>query len=207
MRLVTFNVMAQRFYKGKLEWSDRIKRIVEILKNSRCDIICLQEVEIADFKKDYQELLDEYSFYGHQIDKRRTSPIGNFILWKKHLTVNNYRATSCSVTVDVDGTSLCNVHFSRQAETRVNQVVSVLKGAPDILVGDFNNGELTLEGYQKFADIYTCYSKNTDRFGKFDNVYCKRKNITVTGEKIRNNVPNLFNPSDHIPLYIEIEYK
>eukprot|EP01083_Nonionella_stella_P182514 656964_1 len=59
--ILTFNCLSKRHCSRKiypeptavLDWDKRRPRLIEILKQSSADILCLQEVELPSFKEDF----------------------------------------------------------------------------------------------------------------------------------------------------------
>src|ERR1700677_546094 len=86
MNCVTYNIMAQRYAVNVANsdmvpcWNDRLKMIFN--KIPLVDIICLQEVELANINDivSYYENLG-YGYICHVVSKKRTNVIGNVILY------------------------------------------------------------------------------------------------------------------------------
>lgn len=162
--VITYNILAQRFitpyintrYKhiddlSILEWPYRLNLIHQEIKNH--DIICLQEVELNEIAN-IMTLFPTYQFWHHTIEKKRTSPVGNLIMWNsKIFTYVAVKTTSCAVIVSLIhmttgfSFSLMNIHLraglkSKEHE-RINQIKSCMKQAksdiPMCICGDFND--------------------------------------------------------------------
>jgi len=211
MKIVTWNILAQRYYKEIIyTWESRLHNIITILKSFDADIICLQEVEIASFSNDFKILIENrYNFYGHEIFKKRKCPIGCFILVKTNLEIKEVFSTSAAVIVNIPILGrIANIHLrsgSKGKEDRERQLNSILKYSPDIIIGDFNDSSIQIDGYEKHNYKVTCFSKN--RFGLFDNIYTRYNYIVLIDLQDITSItemPNNSNPSDHIPLYITI---
>jgi len=231
--ILTFNILAQRFYKNNtIDWNTRLNKIIEILNNSKASIICLQEVEIETFDVDFISLFDKYNFFGHEITKKRNSPIGNYILFKKEFQFIDKTITSCSIIIQLQINDkifkIANVHlkadiYSKESiNIRKNQLKSVITNKPDIICGDFNDnfkndlGEFINDNNYicHNNDINTCYTSYDDKYSywNFDNILTKIKNSIVKNISINplvnlttQIIPNLDIPSDHIPIIFDIE--
>src|SRR6185369_17269452 len=86
MKIVTWNILADRYFtkerygssdKILFDWTYRIQLVISNILSFDADIICLQEVELASFQKDFSSLLDRYSYVQHTVCKKRSNPIGN----------------------------------------------------------------------------------------------------------------------------------
>ena len=87
---MTWNILAQQWYEDGhftyskvIPWLTRLKTIVHKIKGLNCDIVCLQEVDLSTGKTDFADLMTDYDFVIHEINKKRNSPIGNMILWRR----------------------------------------------------------------------------------------------------------------------------
>ena len=231
--ILIFNILAQRFYKNNtIDWNTRLNKIIEILNNSKASIICLQEVEIETFDVDFISLFDKYNFFGHEITKKRNSPIGNYLLFKKEFQFIDKTITSCSIIIQLQINDkifkIANVHlkadiYSKESiNIRKNQLKSVITNKPDIICGDFNDnfkndlGEFINDNNYicHNNDINTCYASYDDKYSywNFDNILTKIKNSIVKNISINplvnlttQIIPNLDIPSDHIPIIFDIE--
>lgn len=91
MLVGTWNMLADRYYVNKkykspcLKWSDRCSTQCTLLLESRCDVICLQEVELQTFATDFQSVLGAYDYVVQTNTRKRTSPIGNVVLWDRRV--------------------------------------------------------------------------------------------------------------------------
>lgn len=246
IKILTYNVEAQRFYRKEdiiklgleyYEWNDRLAKIKKIIEDVNADIICLQEVEIATFTVDYKSLTDDkYGYHGHpQPDRKRSSPIGNFILYRKSkFSATNLEYTSCAVIMTLKdlvtdaSIRIANVHLKagiiipESISTRISQLKSVLKHKLDIICGDFNenfdtNKEIiklvTDNGFIIHNKYLTCFTidKIMDtNYWCFDNILTKDQ-YNVVIQQCPNivglQIPNELIPSDHIPLDILLESK
>jgi len=165
LKCITYNILAQRYLKKDeydrddchldeniLTWDYRLGLIIKKLMNTDADIICLQEVELNDIEKDFSPLFLEYNYASHVISKKRSSPIGNMILWKKKLSMSSQSNNSCSLYIELKNSLdksfwVMNLHLrsgirSKRKE-RVSQIKSCLKlidkNLPGFIVGDFND--------------------------------------------------------------------
>ncbi len=193
MKIVTYNILAQRYYNdAKYEWDFRLELINKILSRSNADVICLQEIELASFRSDFKNILNEYDYFGHVNNSKRTSPIGNIILWKKSVfNALEMINTSCSNIVVLQNNitnqqiKLANVHLKAGIynpeciKTRISQLQSICKKNPDILCGDFNDDFKTNLEIIKLISKYiihnkfdTCYTseQEEDFTWCFDNI-------------------------------------
>lgn len=233
MNILSFNILAQRYYKDNIfNWNTRLNKILEILNKKDIEIICLQEVEIETFKNDFIQLFDKYDFIGHEIIKKRNSPIGNYILYKKEFKLIEFKTTSSSCIVILKFNNklikIANVHLKadiykiESINTRINQLKSVINYKPDIICGDFNddfNNELGKfindNNYISHNTKNTCYASydNIYSYWNFDNILTKTnsiiKNISIHSlfTLIDQVIPNENIPSDHIPIIFEIEFE
>ena len=190
------------------------------------DILCLQEIELADFENDFGQMCEamEYDYNRHQVNKKRTSPIGNVTLWKKNKIKSiKFVEKSCSLInmmqIGEQGLTfqVINVHLkaglTSGEKERHSQLKSILKEKmePVIICGDFNdelneNGllypllnEFTLYPRQKTCTVF-------DKNFSFDHVVNKGLNIKVDDCNEFELIPNEFYPSDHMELKFNIFY-
>lgn len=154
MKIVTWNILAQRYSQSLASWEDRLSQILDLINDLDADILCLQEVELATSKDDFQPLFEHYNHYSHQISKKRNNPIGNLTLWRKNnFTVHEQKSNSSAVKIVLSTEDsarkfqIINIHlkaglYSKEDE-RIKQMQSVLKlstaGVPACIVGDYND--------------------------------------------------------------------
>lgn len=244
MKILTFNVLAQRYYDKEstvqngmkyYEWDYRLRQIINAIVEADADIICLQEVEINTFNQDYVTIFTNgYKCVGHEINDKRTSPIGNFVFWKSSkFDVTEFINTSCANIITLKDSvtneqiKLANVHLRAgmfkpdSIKTRVSQFKSICKNKPDIICGDLNdnfsnNPELVelIDGHKYVIhnNYHTCYTydKNMNDFlWCFDNILTLSNVFNVKIKKcpsLKNKkIPDDDNPSDHLPLMINLE--
>jgi mRNA deadenylase 3'-5' endonuclease subunit Ccr4 len=228
MKVVSYNVLAQRYSKADdniyTQWDYRINNINIYLSEMDSDIVCLQEVELATFQTDYTNLMNKYDSLAHMVSKKRTSPIGNVIFWKKDKYSDIMRkTTSCSVIITLKNLltekiiTIANVHLKAGREcgdTRYNQLAPVMKDKPDIICGDFNDefeSESKIVGLVKDHNYtitntqLTCCAReddNTISYVCYDNILSKNHKISL--EKCKDIqgliIPDENNFSDHIPI-------
>ena len=90
LKSLTFNILSQRYLEPRdffLEWSWRRGRILEMLNEFDCDIICLQDVELKDIKEDWSSL-KSYIHHSHSSNNsKRKNPVGNITFWKHNLFI------------------------------------------------------------------------------------------------------------------------
>ena len=162
IKCMSWNILLQRWYerdkkdqKDFMPWSTRLELILDKIKSFDCDIICLQEVELTTAKSDFEPLFDTYDYIVHQIHKKRTSFMGNMILYRKSmfdLVDVDLRAYAIHVTVLHKETMeiiwLSNVHlragYNNGEEQRILQFNSCLKvwkknKYRGCICGDFND--------------------------------------------------------------------
>ncbi len=93
--ILTWNILSEDYIRHdeyehlqeKLEWNTRLSCILDLLSRTNSDVICLQEVSLKSFETDFKDLLKDYHYHGHVIDKKRKSPMGNIILFRKKYTL------------------------------------------------------------------------------------------------------------------------
>ena len=180
---LTWNIELQKFYekykesKDIIKWPKRLSVILEFLKNSKADIICLQEVDLEKAKDDFDELFSIYDYTVHEISKKRTNFYGNMILWKKsvfELVSHNFRSYSIDVVLLHKKSNkklwITNVHLRAGLmsgeKTRVNQLESRLKDKKNkynnisaCICGDFNDNFEEDALFKKVTDYDFKYIK------------------------------------------------
>lgn len=68
---ISWNILAQIYSDNKIDWSTRLQGILNYLSQGDYDIICFQEVFLAN----YQELnLDKYDHVIHNNAKKTNQP-------------------------------------------------------------------------------------------------------------------------------------
>ena len=232
MKIVSYNILAQRFVKSEdIESFDvRVIKIIDNIASVDPSVICLQEVELSSFQVDFYELLKKYDFHGHVVSKKRSSPIGNVILWKKEHDKISTLNTSASVLVSlmINGLQIliANVHLKAQLingeKQRLQQLVSVLKHNPDIICGDFNDTlaeeraayRMLNENYKILTPGLTCYAKDSCNYfinkpyWPFDHFAYKAALLTsayVLPSNLDCIIPNDIYPSDHLMIVFIFE--
>lgn len=195
MKFFSWNILAEKYYDERYELtksseiSSRIptpyrrEKIISIILEKDCDIICLQEVGLRDISI-FQKLFENYDFIVHEINKKRTNEIGNLTLWKKNrfeLLASSQTSSAIHVHLldkkDQIKIFISNIHLkaglrSGQNE-RSNQLSSTLKQIEKIpendrdesfILGDFNdnlskNGELIklIKDFQKSEPFDSCF--------------------------------------------------
>ena len=246
IKILSYNVEAQRFYREEdiiglgleyYEWNIRLAQIIKIIDDSDSDIICLQEIEITTFTLDYNSLIvDKYGYYGHPLpDKKRSSHIGNFILYRKskfNATESKHTSSAVILTLKdiITGASIClaNVHLKagiiipESINTRISQLKSIFKHNIDIICGDFNDNfdcnkeiiKLVVDTgftiHNKYLTCFTIDKVMDTNYWCFDNILTKNQ-FDVSIQQCPNivglQIPNDSIPSDHIPLTIVLEPK
>ena len=182
--IMTWNCLAQRWLNGKkdtefahtelMEYAEkgaRMDKVVDILKQYQYDIICLQEIEVDSFIRDFGVLLTESPYiYVQQSFKKNGIPIGNVVLYNKNkfeLKWQNSRAGGLLVGLLHIETNkqlyIANVHLKAGYDheyTRLCQIKKVIRNLERvtnytdyiIICGDYNttdkmplqNNELTV---------------------------------------------------------------
>jgi mRNA deadenylase 3'-5' endonuclease subunit Ccr4 len=166
IKIISYNILAQRYldpniptiYKDSdyLKWDHRKKSIINQIISYDPDIICLQEVELANFDSDFIELFKTYAFVRHIVNKKRTSPIGNVTLYKNNIEniklINKSSALINIFKIKDNEFCLANLHlkagYQSGEKTRESQLKSILGSCINNLViicGDFNDD---LEEYE-----------------------------------------------------------
>lgn len=206
-----------------LLWENRLPKIINKINHN---IICLQEVDLV-YTSDIIKLLPDHNAYHHIINKtdktlyKRANQIGNMTLWKKHIECTSQRCNSCALFTTFKMEKeflLINLHLKggRDFEAqRISQLKSCLKNIsvmPVCICGDFNDefkGELPklLINFTFYPNVLTCdcYHNNQHHYHSFDHVVSKDLTIKQWCEEIEP-IPNIDNPSDHLPLIFEIQF-
>uniref|UniRef100_A0A6C0JUI6 Endonuclease/exonuclease/phosphatase domain-containing protein n=1 Tax=viral metagenome TaxID=1070528 RepID=A0A6C0JUI6_9ZZZZ len=215
MRIVTWNILADRYFtkerytsadKILFDWSYRIQIIIANILSFDADVICLQEVELATFEKDFLLLFDRYSYVQHTVCKKRSNPIGNVILSK--YSIRLLKETSHSIIAETEDIRIANIHLSVDSDdttkmAQLNKLVTEF-GKDILLVGDFNTnfeGD-NLDGYD-ITRYRTC--KTRFHWHEFDYILVPDGFVTRYSLPIKDsNIPSLKNPSDHLPLIANI---
>ncbi|KAK1582407.1 hypothetical protein Q3G72_014650 [Acer saccharum] len=90
-RLVSYNMLAQSYIRlpyysysppGCLDWMNRSKAILTLLRELRSDFLCLQELEAYDF---YKTKLETYGYYSVYIQRDGQQPDGCGIFYKHNV--------------------------------------------------------------------------------------------------------------------------
>lgn len=233
MKTVSYNVLAKRFAIRDPEietFEIRGAKIISSLLSENACVICLQEVELADFEMDFSLLLNDYDYFAHTVSKKRSSPIGNVTLWKKDykkiMATNTSAAVLVSLMVGNRKILLANVHLKAQLvngeKQRLSQLASILTHNPDLICGDFND-TMTDEraAYRLICDKYkiltpglTCYAKDSCNFTinkpywPFDHFVYKEdifKSASVVPTNLDCIIPNEIYPSDHLMVVFNSE--
>ena len=170
LSIISYNILAQRYTlphintryahvsnKNHLDWPYRKNLLIEFFSKTNADILCLQEVEIDSFEKDFGTTCNllGYDYFRHTVNKKRTAPIGNVTLWKKNILSSTYSLeTSCGIInhLCVLGNYTCqviNIHLRAglsisNEQERKNQLISIIKKSseshhPSLIIGDFND--------------------------------------------------------------------
>ncbi len=161
MRLVTWNVLAQCTIPEELQemlaWSKRLPFIIEYLKQTNADFICLQEIDLNTFESDFKDLINIYKFARHAVcikgKHKRTNTFGNVTMWKIGQMISVQQGSrTLHVNLQLDQVSypicISNLHFPAKPglegylEKR-RQLISCIdkwKTLDVIVVGDFNDG-------------------------------------------------------------------
>lgn len=134
MKVISYNILSNRWaiynpdnpatakLKNRYEfvandlllWENRLPKIIN--KIAGYDIICLQEVDLENIDDiinrlpdyDYHHVIWKDEYKGKDIYKR-TNPIGNINLWKKHIQCIGKKANSCSIITQFTDFTLVNV--------------------------------------------------------------------------------------------------
>ncbi len=86
LRIASYNMLFDRYdhlLAKTYRWHARLDRMIEILKEMRCDIICFQELYPTQVKELLEELEESYSFAGKLLDPGSEPREINGILYKK----------------------------------------------------------------------------------------------------------------------------
>lgn len=149
--------------KSVFEWEYRLNLIHSQIDNANPNICCFQEVTLKQFEQDFAKYFSIYKYKIHEINKNRTSDIGNVVMWKNELfelDEKKPKPTSSAIIVKLihklSGKKfiLCNTHLKCHEtgkeeaceKTRVNQLSSSIKKIKEIsqsdpicICGDFND--------------------------------------------------------------------
>lgn len=206
-----------------LLWKNRLPKIIEKVKGY--DIICLQEVDLI-YTSDIKNLLSDYDAYHHVINTKdktiykRANPIGNMTLWKKHIKCTAQKCNSTALFNNFKMEKeflLINLHLKggRDFEsTRINQLKSCLKNLnceQVCICGDFNDefkGILPklLNDFTMYPNLLTCDCyHDIHYYHSFDHVVSKQLIVNQWCDVIEP-IPNINQPSDHLPLIFEINF-
>lgn len=231
MKIVSYNILAQRFVKTPdIESFDvRINKIINSLLLEDASVICLQEVELADVERDFELLLRTYDYFGHTISKKRSSPIGNIILWKRQYekvaSMTTSAAVLVSLLIDNKKRFIANVHLKAGLiageKQRLAQLKSILAHNPDLICGDFNDTMSEERSAYKLFDAYkvvtpglTCYVKDSCNhtinkpYWPFDHFIYKPEVfgvVSIIPTDLECIIPNDIHPSDHMMVIFQSE--
>lgn len=211
MRILSYNILANRYYEGKMGWPERLEMIKRKLYTV-ADIICLQGVELNDVDGELGAFLNQlgYRYVRHTVDKNRTNPIGNLTAWKG-LNYAKHKTNSSAVVVWFDNLVLANVHLKAgiytHSEVRNSQLRSIMRYNPDVIVGDFNDDFVinpAPNGYHRSESTLTVFTKDIEPcFWAFDHCFSKWP-VHTNAEMIYGPIPDNIEPSDHIPVLFDI---
>lgn len=234
IRGVTYNIMAQRYINNTSNpssipaWNERLLMICSKVPPN-IDIICLQEVELADVKE-IINYFRNYDYIVHELSKKRTNVIGNITFYNKDtLSMITSDSNSCAVF----GTFLhletnkefwlINLHLRAGLRSKQNERKSQLnsclkkvnKNIPGILCGDFNDDFIepniilkqiidkeNLTCNELGTHITCCVYEKTlsHSFYQFDHVIANNLSIHIKGCSEPTVIPNEIEPSDHYPV-------
>lgn len=219
---MSWNIMHEKFNITTLNWSKRLSKIIDIIKNN--DLIFLQEVDLATYKKDFEILFSNYNYLSHEITKKRTNFMGNLILYRKELIKQFEYQTSCSLILILENILFVNIHLKAGLvsgiETRKNQMESIFnyiqKIKPQnkfnsiIICGDFNTENTDNEFLQYFENNFqlmykgtktkTCLSNN--HLFNFDHVLFQ--DCQIKYQKKKFDIGEEDCPSDHSPIIFKV---
>jgi endonuclease/exonuclease/phosphatase family metal-dependent hydrolase len=170
------------------DWSYRRQLIFKLLKEIDADIVCLQEVELADIPP------HDYPFsHSHHITKKRTSPFGNLTLSKYPLTPIK-ETTHSLVTLIDDRFIIVNTHLTvgDSIEKKREQLEKLMIHSPLVIAGDFND--------EMEDPRYSCQHIQTYKNHCMDYIWIEKSLPVVYKSKRYGNIPSEQCPSDHIPV-------
>lgn len=225
---MTWNLLADEFYrqKGKVQWADRLMIIIHsIIYKVKPDILLLQEVTLDTFETDFTVLSEFYLSHIHKRHKKRSSPIGNAILYTKDFTLISSKTNTRSlhVKLKIADTTICisNVHLSAGVTTkqheRIKEITSCLAAWDTedtvIIGGDFNDDFRDPQGIASLLSKFTppisrvtCTARNSSY--NFDHILIKGKlvaeQLPMLIDIVKNPIPNAIIPSDHLPVINKI---
>ncbi len=213
MKIISWNILADRYFTKErytdtnnalFNWNYRRLLILDNIRSFllTADIICLQEVELSTFDNDFSLILNGLNYCCHKISKKRSNPIGNVVLSKYPIKILKETTHSLIVQVDYgnnDTMTIANIHLSVDSTDEekictINKIINEFNGV--ILVGDFNTTSLEFQGYH-FKKYKTC--KTRYNWHEFDYIMAPFPIRTGIVNK-EKNIPNIKNPSDHIPI-------
>lgn len=230
LKIITYNTLAQRYFEPQLKhkypyitnpeiilWNNRLVLIKDKILSCDPDIICLQEVELATISDIIAYFSDSYDNFKHTIDKKRNSPIGNIIFWKRKYNMTNPESNSCGIFVTIQNIRIGNIHlkagFPLNEDTRTSQLNSCIKKfglGPGMICGDFNDELNPFGSLKKILDTnkFSCYvdwptcciymAENIFNYMSFDHVVSIGIQIEPIKTNIPDKIPNEIEPSDHI---------
>lgn len=245
MHIISYNTLANSFAEPEsywdrypqikdrkiISWDYRLPIILKSIITENADVILLQEIELASFENDFSSLFDTYSFWRHEISKKRTNHIGNVILWRNNLIPEKKTATSCSLIIEFNDFWAINVHLkaglTSGEKDRVCQVKSLLKNVnwqkPGFISGDFNDvlnspcqynvatqGLVAkeLSKFQIHSNLNSCYvynkEHNSNNYWTFDHVISHKLQVAIKNRTSDIPFPNETEPSDHLMMVFEI---
>ena len=240
LKILSWNILAQEFVtrdKDKyyvdipdfaLNRDFRFQLIHNQIEKINADICCFQEVELKYVETDFSKWFTKYDYRYHQINKKRTNTIGNFVMWKRnylHL-VEPETLSSCAVITNLVCVNLdfnfvlCNVHLKaglRSGEpTRINQIKSCVEKIRAVTVcicGDFNDMLVTdsvlrkkieSENFVVSGPQQTFYSYKENVFYSFDQICTRNLNVKANRIMDLRPIPSEIHPLDHFPLIFSI---
>lgn len=212
------SVMSYNIHRGK-DYEDKytIEEMINFIKESDTDIICLQEVLFS-----HHTLIRESGGYKSQYVANIDIPIASTgvatyskypIIESNHIVLSSKTeprgALHTAYRINNKIVNVINVHLGldkREREIQIKELLeycSSLQGEV-ILAGDFNQKTVDLEGFRDVGMYHGYESKGTfiPKEVRIDYIFMTTKEIYSTRYSILNT-----KLSDHYPIVTNIKYK
>lgn len=214
----SFSIMSYNIHRGK-DYQNKysMEEIMNYLRESDIDIICLQEVLLSN-----HQLLRELGNYHSQFVANIQIPIVSTGLatYSKYPVIESNHIILTSKTeprgalhtvynINNKLINVINVHLGLDRKERIKQVKELIQyskilDGDVIIVGDFNQDPLSLECFRDVGKYHGYSNKKTfiPRKVRIDYIFMTTNNIYST------NYDNVnIKLSDHYPITTDIKYK
>lgn len=205
MKIITYNI-----HKGMDEFNkNTLQELINFLKKSNADIICLQEV----LQSMHYEIMNDLNINGHFLStvKLKDDNYGISIYFNKCINyVQEFYLTSkkeqrgfihIEFFLNSKLVNVINTHLGLNEEERKKQLYEIYSYADKlrgktIICGDFNELNVKINNYYDLAILFDC--ENVETFkpikSRIDYIFMS-KNINPTKYKVK-----FMNFSDHYPV-------